>query len=275
MTVSSASQTFMGVSAFICIGAPFIYWLVLREKLKLRYAIFGLLSYFVFVLILEGRLHEIFLVEGGAIMSNRTFYVIYIGLIAAIIEEGVRYAFFRFYLKDKDERADAAIGFAIGFALPELLIAGITALSNFSLTLMLNENGIDYVIAESATTAIEEMRTALELLCTTPSSHYLLSGADRMFFLAQQVSMSVIVWYAVKREDSAYLFPAALLIHMISSMPAAFYQFDRSVSLYTVETIYFVLVTLTVFLAVTLYNKHENTDSRGMNPERLKARTKR
>lgn len=271
MTVPSLSVTFMGFTAFLCIATPFIFWLVVREKVQFRQALMGLVVYFVFVILLKGQVDSIVLVEGSSLMTNKLQYVLYVVLVSAIFEEISKFCFFKFYLKNKFQRADAAVGFGIGFAAYASIYVGIMAISNFALALTLNEYGIENVIQDSSPENANQLMAILEGMCNANSTGFLMEGVSKFFFIVQQMAMSVIVWYAATRDDSAYLLPGAVVLHGVFMVPTALYQFDNGYGMVTTELIYCGMIAMVAVFAYWLYKKKE-PKTYDFRPDRLKAR---
>lgn len=275
ITVPSLSITFMGVSAFICLGGPLILWLILREQIKFKQLLLGLATYLVFGLLFEGMANSAFLADGSPLAENLWLRMLYTGVSTAIFEECSRYLVFRFYMKKEYKSADAALGFGFGFALFELIGVGITAIANFAMAVELNNTGLEAIIADAAVTDVNGLIEAMSSLAKTSSSAYLLGGINSGFGVALQLGMSVIVWYAATREDSGYLLPLGILIHAIVNLPYSLYQSGVIHNIIYSECIYYVMVGLICFLAIRLYKKYEPNDYYELHNDRLKPRTRR
>ena len=52
-------------------------------------------------------------------------------------------------------------------------------------------------------------------LITTKPHEFLLGGVERIFAVALQISLSVLVWFAAKRPGKRWLFPAAIGLHAL------------------------------------------------------------
>ncbi|MBE6992351.1 MAG: YhfC family intramembrane metalloprotease [Ruminococcaceae bacterium] len=274
MTISTLSSTFMGFTAFVCIASPFLFWLVVREKVEFRQALFGVLTYFVFVIILKSMVDSIVLADGQPILNNKIQYVLYVVCVSALFEEVSKYAFFKLYMKNKYERCTAAVGFGIGFAGYSSIYVGIMAISNFALALTVQNYGIDNVIAESAPESAAELQMILEGMCSADPWGFFMEGINKLFFIIQQIAMSVLVWYAATRDDCQYLLPGSLVLHAAISVPVALYQFDGSLGLIKADIIYCVMVTLVALFAYWIFKKKEPTYY-DFKPNRLQAKRRR
>ncbi len=274
MTVSSLSSTFMGFTAFVCIASPFLFWLVVREKVQFRQALIGLLTYFLFVIILKSSVDSIVLADGQPILTNRLQYVLYVVCVSALFEEVSKFAIFKLYMKNKYDRSTAAVGFGIGFAAYSSIYVGIMAISNFALALTVQNYGIENVIAESSPESAEELRIILEAMCTANPWGYFMEGINKLFFIIQQISLSVLVWYAATRDDSQYLLPGALVLHAAISVPVALYQFDGSLGIIRAEIIYCIMVTAVALFAYWIFKKKEPVYY-DFKPNRLQAKRRR
>ena len=81
---------------------------------------------------------------------------------------------------------------------------------------MINNGTFDSLAAPQLGLAAEEIRTQL---ISTPSYLYLVGGLERVFAIAVQLGLSVLVFYSVKRQE-ARLYWLAVLLHMLVNLPA-------------------------------------------------------
>jgi len=99
--------------------------------------------------------------------------------------------------------------------------------------------------------ALATLNTQVQLLTSTPSYMFLLSGVERLVAICVQISLSVIVFYSVARRDKRWLFPLAILLHAAADTPAAMYQVGVIKNIFVVEggtaAVAVVLVLLAVF----------------------------
>ena len=79
---------------------------------------------------------------------------------------------------------------------------------------MMNKGTINDTLSQLDTLTLAKMNLAMQTLSTTPSYVFLLSGIERISAMMAQVSLSVLVWFAVKYKHKKYFF-LALLFHLL------------------------------------------------------------
>lgn len=215
--VSLASMAAMAVSlvlaAFLPVGLA--VWFARKHRGTLRDMVVGALIFFVFVLVLENAMHVYFLrtnFETSMILDNPWAYAVYGALAAGIFEESGRYLGFRFLLKGR-ERWEDGIAYGIGHGgIEALLVGGLAAAQSLYLSFMMNAGNLP--------AQLEGFRAALS---GTAPWLFLLSGFERLFALALQIALSLIVLYGVRLNKFRYVL-YAVLIHAAVDFPAALYQ---------------------------------------------------
>ncbi len=255
-TISSSTVTALGVSAFICFGGLIVYLIMLYGRVKLRQMMVGLLVNVVMVLLLESSLHSVALADGSFLNSSVIGQMLYLAIVSALIEELSRYAVFRYGLSNQYSSADAAVGFAIGFCLTEVIMGGFSNLSAYSIASYLNSNGLETVLAEAGEEA-DALIEQLQTIADTGALTYLLSGINRIFYVAREVALSVIVWYASTKTEWAKLLPAAIALHILVRLPDCFYQAGGNVPLLAEEIVSYALTIGLCIFAAWLYKKLE------------------
>ena len=75
-----------------------------------------------------------------------------------------------------------------------------------------------------------------------------MGGAERVFAVILQISLSVLVWNAVKYREKRMLFPAAMLIHFaVDALTVIFSQ--TGVSVYLLEAVVGIMALLSAAAA--------------------------
>ena len=252
MMVSIWSIVCMAISMVVSIGVPILLFFYFRKKCggKGVPMLLGAIAFVVFALILERLVHAMVLhpdAEGNiALKSRPILYMLYGGFMAGIFEETARFISMHI-LKSKYQGIGTALSYGVGHGGAEsVLIAGLGMLSSLIFGVMLN-----------AGQTFPQMEAAITALTTTPSYLFLISGTERMLALCLQISLSVLVWYAVVRKDRVWLFPAAILLHAVVDFPAALYQTGVISNIFAVEGIILVISLLCALLARYVYKKSE------------------
>jgi uncharacterized membrane protein YhfC len=254
--VPTINMVFMGISAFIAIALPIVLFLFWRKTRGLKFIplLVGAAVFVVFALILESLLHTIVLhpdPETGYIALTETpaLYILYGCLAAGIFEETGRFIAFQL-LKRRYSGVSTGLSYGIGHGgIESILLAGLAMISNLVLAFLINSGSTEALAALGPTGP-----QIIDQLVTAPSALFMLAGFERICAMAIQISLSVIVWYAVTTPGKIWLFPAAIILHGLADVAAAYYQTTADVSIYLVEGSTFLMALI---LIVTAWNVHK------------------
>ena len=255
-SIPSSTVTASGMSALICFGGMIVYLIMMYHRVTFRQILIGLVINVVMVLFLESSLHTIFLVDGSAVSDSVIFYMLYLAVVSALIEELSRYVVFRYSLGKTYSSADAAIGFALGFCLTEVIMGGISNVSAYSLASYVNTNGLETMLEEAAEEA-DDLVEQLQAIYDAGAMNYILSGFNRVFYVAREAALSVITWYAATRSDQIRLLPAAIGLHILVRLPDCFYQAGGEIPLLAEELLSYAMTVGLCALAIYIYKKLE------------------
>lgn len=229
--VSSQAMLGMVVAGVICTVGPILLLILwrIKKKCNLMPALAGALIFPVFALGLE-TVPKLFLLTGNnqlsqSILGNVWATAFTTALLAGIFEECGRFVAFRFFLK-KYNTPECAITYGIGHGGIEcILLVGLGMISNLSLAMLINSGSFDTLIAALPADQAASYQTLLTTLTTSGFATYLVSIWERIFALLLHISLSVLVFTAVKNPSRRILFPLSILLHGLIDFPAAFYQF--------------------------------------------------
>lgn len=211
----------MALCAVIGIVAPILlaWWLVKKYNVKISTILIGAGVFVVFALILETIMHQIVLKgpHGSTIMGNIWYYALYGGLAAGIFEETGRFIAMKWLLKNEPGTASTAVAYGAGHGGIELiLIFGLTMISNVALSAMINSGQAETLLATAPAAALEQMQAQFNQLETASAGSYLIGIWERVSAIILQLSLSVLVWAAVRKGGKyLWLFPAAIFIHFL------------------------------------------------------------
>ena len=165
----------------------------------------GAVTFILFALILESVLHNLlFLTPVWAVLQgNIWLYGLYGGLAAGVFEETGRLLAFKLLLKNEREPI-TALSYGIGHGGAEaILLVGLTMVNNLVLAAAVSAGGTtDPAVLELA-----------EQLASTPAGMFLWAAFERFGAIILHLSLSVLVFAAVKEPRKKWLFPTAILIH--------------------------------------------------------------
>ena len=180
-----------------------------------------------FAFSLESAVHRLILRSsaGTVILNNIWLYALYGGLMAGIFEESGRFIAFRTILKgDSDvSAADApgpggkdvnALMYGAGHGgFEAAVILGLGMMQNLTYTFMIQSGNRASLTEGLSEELAAQVNTVIETLIATQPYEYLLGLVERIFAIALHISLSVLVWFSVKRKGKGYLFPLAIFIH--------------------------------------------------------------
>jgi uncharacterized membrane protein YhfC len=84
---------------------------------------------------------------------------------------------------------------------------------------------------------------------------FLVSGIERLFAIAIQLSLSVVVFYSVFAAKKVWLYPLAILIHAVIDIPAAAMQAGLLQGIILVEVLVGVCAVGVAVFAKFLHDK--------------------
>ena len=165
----------------------------------------GAVTFILFAMILESILHNLlFLTPLWAVLQgNIWLYGLYGGLAAGVFEETGRLLAFKLFLKNEREPV-ISLSYGIGHGGAEaILLVGLTMVGNLVLATAVSAGGItDPAVIEIA-----------EQLASTPAGMFLWAAFERFGAIILHLSLSVLVFAAVREPGKKWLFPFAILSH--------------------------------------------------------------
>ena len=217
-TVPVLSIVFMIISCAFSICLPVALFLYLRfvKKADIYPFFAGCTVMLLFAFILESGAHSLVFSSpaGPAIRGNVWLYALYGGFMAGLFEETGRYLAFSFALKKYRAKNVNALMYGAGHGgFEAIVLLGITMINNIAWSVMINNGRIAELTAALTGEQLAQAQQSIDLLITTPSYQFLMGGLERLFAIVLHISLSVLVWFAVKWEGKFYLYPLAILFH--------------------------------------------------------------
>ena len=235
----------MAFCALLGIAAPIaLAWRLVRKyKVQPLTILVGAGVFIIFALVLESLVHQVVLKgpHGPAILGNIWYYALYGGLAAGFFEETGRFLAMKYLLKKAPGRVLTGVAYGVGHGGAEmLLIFGITMISNIVLSVMINTGAADTLIASAPAEAQEQVQAQFAQLQSASAGSFLLGIWERISALILQISLSILVWVAVRKGGKwLWLFPAAILLHFI--VDACAVVLSKTANMVVVEVIVFAL----------------------------------
>lgn len=257
--VSNLSIVFMVISLIISLALPIggIIYLKLKYKVSLKVFFIGMLAFFIAVQILEAPINNFFLnINKGTsefLLGNPIVYMLYGGFMAGIFEETARFISFKYLIKDRNDIT--AITYGVGHGgIEAILIGGVSSLNAISYSVIIN-NGSFQSVMEKAAVSNDVIATTYNQFVNSSSYLWVMTGVERITAMIIHISLSVLVFYAVKERKYIYFF-IAIICHAVINFPAALYQTGVITNIYLVELVIFLLaITLAFFIFKKLIKK--------------------
>jgi len=259
--VPTLSIVCMAIVALAGIVIPVVLFLVFRKKYQADILPFfiGCVVFVVFALLIEGSINRLILTSslGKTIQSNIWLYGIFGGLMAGIFEETGRFTAFKTVLKKKlgNDRNSLMYGAGHG-GFEAFYILVFSMVSYIYMAVMLNAGMADKMTAGVTDTAtLQTLNATFAALAGTPSAAFLMRIVERIAAVVIQISLSVLVWFAVKDGGRFWLFPLAILLHALVDAFAVILASHVSNTWMILGMVY-VLAACYVVIAITVWKKY-------------------
>ncbi|MDD3243449.1 MAG: YhfC family glutamic-type intramembrane protease [Eubacteriales bacterium] len=222
-SVSWLSMVCMALSGLLAVGTPAVLLIVLAKRKMFSGKALGLgaAGFVIFAMMLEQGLHALVL-RIPVFMQNVWVYAVYGALAAGVFEELGRFVLIRLFLKKRTQRSDA-LCYGIGHGGVEaLMLGGLTAVNNLTLSVMANL-GLTDVLTQAAQGQGEAVTQAIAQLTQASAPMFLLGGVERMLTLPLQMALTVLVFLGVRLRKPGYVV-LAVLAHAAVDFPVALAQ---------------------------------------------------
>jgi len=217
--VPALSMVCMAFSFLFAFALPVVLCIWLRKKKKANLPPFfiGCAVMLLFALVLESIAHNLVLGSsiGGTIQGNTWLYALYGGLMAGLFEETGRFLAFKTVLKKYQSKDVNALMYGAGHGgFEAAALLGIAMLNNLILSVLINTNATQLVTSTLSGDTLAQVESAFEGLATSPPYVFLVGALERVFAVAIQMALSVLVWFAAKKKGRVWLYPLAILLHL-------------------------------------------------------------
>lgn len=251
-TVQVASMIGMCFTLLISFGLPIGLLLYAMNKLKAKMISFwiGAATFVVFALVLEQLLHIGMINQfGEALTGNILIKAIYGGLAAGIFEEVGRFISMKLFMKRLLNKENAFM-YGVGHGgIEAMIIVGLTTVSNLISAYMINtglmEKSLELLDSDIKQQTIDQ----LSLLWTTSPVDFYMAGVERVVAITLHLSLSYIVYRAVKDGKIQLLF-LSIALHAFADFVTVLVAGYAPVIV--VEIVLIVIVSI---IAVFVYKK--------------------
>lgn len=262
MKMPGLSIAFMTVSTVIAVLLPVALYIYYKRKYKARIkpVLVGAGIFVIFALVLEGIFINVLPLDSLISIyptpaSNQAIYIAIICLCSGLFEETGRFLAFKFALNNDGDEVGTPLAYGVGHGgIEAVLLVGISMGSMIATSIMVN-NG--QIIAALENASSDQILGIIDLI-QTDSPAFLAAGFERMTAVTLHISLSVMVWMAV-RNKKLWLYPLAVLLHSVTNISAALYQQGIIENIWIIEGIIAVCVIAIAVLTRWLYVKYEKT----------------
>ena len=240
----------MAASALIGIALPLVLYIYYRKKMKANHLPFwtGCVTFVLFALVLEQVMYY-FLMKlpiWTTISGNLWLFGIVGGFFAGLFEETGRFVAFKTVLRKKRGNDANALMYGAGHG-------GVEAVILLSVTMVIN---VVYALQFNAgNTAAFGSLDAAQTLLNMPSWYFLVGAVERIAAVTIHISLSVLVWFAAKNSKRFWLFPLAILLHLLVDAVAVILS-KLGVNVWIIEGSVYVLAAALVVLAIVVWKKN-------------------
>ncbi len=252
--VSALTIAFMAVTCIVSFAIPAALFIYLRKRKNADILPFfiGFAVFFLFALVLESIAHNLILPSptGEKIQGSIWLYGLYGGFMAGLFEETGRFVAFKTVLRRyRANDADALMYGAGHGGFEAAMLVGVSMISNMVFAALMNAGQADKLFSIIPAEASGQLEAALTTLSTTPPLHFLLGSVERITAIALHMSLSVLVWFAAKEKNRLWLYPLAILFHLLADMAVVVLS-EYIESLAAVEGILIVITAVIALFAV-------------------------
>lgn len=214
-TVPVSSLACVAISCVVSVGLPIVLAVVCarRRRGALRAVLMGALCFVVGAQILEGLCHQLVFTLFPSLQQTPAAYILYACLAAGLFEETARLVGLRRLCRRDD---DVITGFAYGVGhggIEAILVAVVSAVSNLSLMLAVNNGQTDALLAGMTTEQAAAVQPQIEQLAALPPMLFLASGVERVITIAFHIALSMIIWMVVTGRLPRWGYAVAVLLH--------------------------------------------------------------
>lgn len=181
--------------------------------------------------------------------------MLYGALAAGVFEETARFVSF-YLIKKKHHDYSTALSYGIGHGGVEaIIIGGVSMISTIALSMLINSGQINTILNSLSGLTQQTLQAQVNSVVETPSYLFLISGFERILTILIQISLSVIVFYAVNGKNKLWFFPLAILLHAIVDAPVALYQAKVITNIFLIEGYLLICTIVLVYFSYRIHQK--------------------
>lgn len=217
--VPMSTMIAMALNLLLGLMIPAVLYLVMKKRFGgNRIAFFtGCGIMLVFAFILESIVHSIVLggSMGSTISNHIWLYGLYGASMAAIFEETGRLVAFKFILKKYRENDGTALLYGVGHGgFEAFYILFFSGVNNLTFATLINSGNTAALTTGLSGAALAQVEATIQQMLEISWGIFLLSPIERIAAIILHISLSVLVWFAVKEKKYVF-YGMALLLHFL------------------------------------------------------------
>ena len=259
------SIVFMSVALLFSIAAPIgmLLWLRKKKNADLMPFFAGCAVMLVFALLLETLVRQLVLGSGAGkvIRDHIWLYALYGGFMAGLVEESGRFIAFKTVLKKYRKKDVNALMYGAGHGGFEAFwLLGLGMINNLIYSALINFGKTEVFTSMVPEEQLAEAEGIFRTLIDTTPALFLLGIAERVFAIVIHLSLSVLVWFAAKKKGKVWLYPLAILLHLLVDGGIVVLARSGAHTL-IVEAVTGAAAALLAVLAVFIYRKNTSQNA--------------
>ncbi|MEZ4509371.1 MAG: YhfC family glutamic-type intramembrane protease, partial [Eubacteriales bacterium] len=239
----------MAVSGLICIAIPVALYIILRKKGANHLPFWiGCIIFVLFVYVFERGTYTLLSKTPFWLTVSNNFWLLGIfgGFMAGFFEETGRYIAMKTVLRKKRANDYNGLMYGAGHGgIEAVILLSVPMIINVIFSLQTNAGVIS---------ALGTLDNA-QALANTPFWKMLVGAVERIAAVAIHVSLSVLVWFAAKDNKKFWLYPLAILLHLVVDAVAVILS-RLGVNVWIIEGAVYAMAIALIFLAIAVWKKN-------------------
>lgn len=183
----------------------------------------GCAVFFIFALVIESLFHQVILMKlpvGQTIQNNIWLLAIYGGLMAGLFEETGRFVAFKTVMKRYRDKDVNGLMYGAGHGgFEALVVLGLTMIGNIYLSILADTGAASVLMSNAPAEYAAALQSQIDAIASVAPPVFLLGIVERIFAVTLHMSLTVLVWFAVKKGKTI-LYPVAILVHALFDFTA-------------------------------------------------------
>lgn len=252
--IPASTLFFLGIICIVAIALPIFLFQFIRKKFLGNWQplIFGAINYIlVEVMVCNLILFGIINIPGvvNFVDSHKLFYIFFIILVAAVVNEIGRYLLLNMSLKRKNGFGNVLV-FAVGVAgARSILVTASQSFQSAVLGISINHAGLPSLVEELGENA-DQFLESIQPLLENSFFIYLLTSFDVIVSFFLHIALSILIFIAIKKTEKKWLIGLSILIRFLYELPIQLHSYGLLIkNFYLAEGIVIFITFMVCYLA--------------------------